>query len=74
MLFWLGGPLFFFFTPLLLFQFGTVTQLCYFFAITAFLALHPIPNMEHYLNKSAFSMWTCTCPLCPFPLALSLLR
>jgi len=57
MLLWLGGPLFCFFLPCLLFLFGSTTQLCYFFAIFAVLASHPVPNMEHKLNKSAFSMW-----------------
>ena len=56
---WLGGPLFCFFTPLLLCLFGTATQLCYFLVVALVLALHPLPNMEEYLNKSAFSMWLC---------------
>jgi 2-acylglycerol O-acyltransferase 2 len=54
---WLGGPLFFFFTPILLCMFGTWTQISYFLAVTLVLALHPLPNLEEYLNKSAFSMW-----------------
>lgn len=69
MLLWLGGPLFCFFLPCLLFLFGSTTQLCYFFAIFAVLASHPVPNMEHKLNKSAFSMWMCKLPSCSFPLA-----
>jgi len=70
---WLGGPLFFFFTPLLLCLFGTATQLCYFVVITLVLALHPLPNMEEYLNKSTFSMWLCKCLCFCLPLLISAL-
>jgi len=65
---WLGGPLFFFFTPILLILFGTTTQLCYFVALALVLALHPLPDLEDYLNKSKFSMWLCTSPDIQFPL------
>jgi hypothetical protein len=70
---WLGGPLFFFFTPLLLCLFGTGTQLCYFLVVALVLALHPLPNMEEYLNKSTFSMWLCTCLCFCLPLLMSAL-
>ena len=70
---WLGGPLFFFFTPLLLCLFGTATQLCYFVVIALVLALHPLPNMEEYLNKSTFSMWLCKCLCFCLPLLMSAL-
>jgi hypothetical protein len=54
---WLGGPLVTFFGPIYLVLFGTTTQLCYFLAVVLVLALHPLPNLEDYLNKSAFSLW-----------------
>lgn len=72
MLLWMGGPLVTFFTPFLLFAFGTTTQLCYFLAIVLVLALHPLPNLEAYLNKSAFSMWICT--FRPIPILLHIMH
>jgi len=54
---WLGGPLVTFFGPICILLFGTTTQLCYFLAVVLVLALHPLPNLEDYLNKSAFSLW-----------------
>ena len=56
---WLGGPLVTFFTPivLILFSHNLMTHLGYYLAAVLVLALHPLPNLEDYLNKSDFSMW-----------------
>ena len=58
MFLWLGGPLVSFYTAVLLTFFGSWTQWGYFAIVYCVLAFHPLPNLENFLNKSRFSMWT----------------
>ena len=54
MLLWLGGPLASFYTFTLLGIAGTWTQFCCFCVGFLVLGLHPLPNLESYLNSSKF--------------------
>ena len=46
MLLWLGGPLFCFYTSVILLIWGTWTQVGYFCAAYLILGFHPLPNLE----------------------------
>ena len=63
MLLWLGGPLFCFYTSVILLIWGTWTQVGYFCAAYLILGFHPLPDLEVkiQLNVSTAipSWWHC---------------
>jgi len=53
MLLWLGGPLFCFYTSVILLLWGTWTQVGYFCAAYLILGFHPLPNLEVKMTPPA---------------------